>query len=47
MPDHPLLTVPHPFDSLSEAEVIATADKLFDQVVGAVTAKALAPVRAR
>ncbi|MBI2865102.1 MAG: hypothetical protein HYX94_11130 [Chloroflexi bacterium] len=47
MPDHHLITVPHPFDSLSEAEVIATADKVFDQAIAAVTAKALVPVRAR
>ncbi|MBI2863935.1 MAG: hypothetical protein HYX94_05170 [Chloroflexi bacterium] len=46
MPDHHLITVPHPFDSLSEAEIIAAADKLFDQVVGAVTSKALVHVRA-
>ncbi|MBI2864278.1 MAG: hypothetical protein HYX94_06910 [Chloroflexi bacterium] len=46
MLDLHLITVPHPFDSLSQAEVIAAADKLFDQVVAACTAKSLAHVRA-
>ena len=47
LPDLNLVTVPHPFDSLPEAEAIKIADQVLDKAVAAVTTGALVPVRRR
>ncbi|MBI2865439.1 MAG: hypothetical protein HYX94_12870 [Chloroflexi bacterium] len=37
LPDLPLVVVPHPFDTIPEAAVLAAADRLFNEVVSALT----------
>ncbi len=44
LPDLNLVVVPHPFDTLSEEEIIAVADNLFGQTMAALTTGALVRV---
>ncbi len=38
MPDLPMVVVPHPFDTLPEAEILRITDEVFDQIVAAIKA---------